>query len=269
MSQIKKLRAMTNAGILDCKKALDESNNDIDVAVDILRKKGLSKATKKGNREASDGVVSLSFDISMKSYAMVELNCETDFVARNSAFKNAASVLSDHALSIGAKSSSDLLKSDMDGEDVEKHIQSLISTFGENTVVGRAISETTEGFFEGYIHSNDKLAVVVEAEELDNRDILRDIAMHIAAMSPLFLDKDAVDEETLKKEREIYREELLSSGKPEAVIDRIVEGKISKYYENSCLMKQKFVKDSSVTVEEYVKGKVKILSFKRYQLGER
>lgn len=263
MKEIKSLRAITGAGILDCKSALVESNGDIDKAIEILRKRGLSKAAKKSSRRASEGYISLAF--ADGRYGMVELNCETDFVARNQDFKDATQKLAQHLMSSNLKSVEELLSSDLDDLKVEEHLKHLISKFGENIVIGSAFSSLTDGLFEGYIHSNGKLAVVVEGE--GDRVVAKDVAMHIAAMSPSFLDKSSVDSETLDKEREIYRAELESSGKPAAVIDRIVEGKINKYYEQACLLNQKFVKDSSLSVEEYIEGKFKIFSFRRYVLG--
>lgn len=270
MEKVKKLRAATGAGMLDCQKALRESGDDIDAAIEFLRKKGLAKAAKKSDRTASEGLISVSLTSEGNKYGLVELNCETDFVARNPDFHSAAKELAEHARDTSFSSLEDFLAKSFHKSSVEDHLKLLISKFGENTVIGKAVSEETKGFFESYIHSNGKLAVIVEAEgeyNSENRGKARDVAMHIAAMSPQFLDESSVDSLALEKEKEIYRAELAGSGKPEQVIDRIVEGKIGKYYQEVCLVKQKFVKDPNLTVADYV-GNLKLLSFKRVVLGE-
>ena len=271
MEKVKKLRSLTGAGLLDCQKALREVDGDVDAAIDLLRKKGIMKAAKKSDRIASEGAIAVSLSDDGKRYGVVELNCETDFVARNEKFRSAANELAEHARDNDFNSLDNFLSSSFHGTTIEEHIKILISTFGENTVVRRANSRSTDGHFESYIHSDSKIAVLIEFEgdySNENRAVARDVAMHAAAMSPLFLDEGSVDASSLEKEREIYRAELSSSGKPSEVIERIIEGKIGKYYQDVCLLKQKFVKDSNITVADYVKGKIKLISFERMVLGE-
>lgn len=269
MEDVRELRSKTGAGIVDCQKALKEAGS-LELAIEILRKKGLSKAAKKEGRVAAEGLVHSIISDDFKSFAILELKCETDFVARTDDFKNSIKSLTEKALEYKSKDRDALLSSDINGVSIQDNIKGMVVRFGENTLLGRVSTGTTNGFYQNYSHSNDKLSVIVEIEGENNdqnRIKAKDVAMHIAAMSPAFLDETSVDSSVLEKEREIYRAELVSSGKPEGVIDRIVDGKISKYYEASCLLNQKFVKDSSITISEYMKD-VKIVSFLRFKLGE-
>ena len=269
MSNVRELREITGAGIVDCQKALKEAGS-VEAAIDILRKKGLAKAAKKGGRATAEGLIYSHVSEDRKKFSLIELKCETDFVARTDNFKSAVKVLATEAMNNNSKDREEFLGATIDGQTVEDYIKGLIAQFGENTVLGRVVSGETSGFHQSYIHSNNKLSVIIEADGEANEKnlaITKDIAMHAAAMSPLFLNKSEVDSSVLEKEKEIYRAELASSGKPEGVIERIVEGKISKFYESSCLLEQKFVKDPSLSVAEYAKD-LKILSFIRLVLGE-
>lgn len=269
MEDVRELRSKTGAGIVDCQKALKEAGS-LELAIEVLRKKGLSKAAKKEGRVAAEGIVYSTISNDLKSFAILELKCETDFVARTDDFKGAIKLLAEKAIEYKSKDREEFLGKDIDGSTIENHVKELVAKFGENTLLGRVSTGNTNGFYESYSHSNDKLSVVVEIEgenNEQNRAKAKDVAMHIAAMSPAFLDETSVDKSVVDKEREIYRAELVSSGKPEGVIDRIVDGKIAKYYEASCLLNQKFVKDPSLTVAQYLKD-IKVLSFLRFKLGE-
>ncbi len=267
MQNVKKLREITGAGILDCQKALKESNDNLDLAMDILRKKGLSKAASKSDRRASEGYLALYIDQTMKHCALVELNCETDFVSRNNDFKNVAIDLAKHYSSSDAKDLSSFKERHIGQVLVDEYIKGLVLKFGENILMDFADKKVTKHSFEGYVHTNGKIAVVIEFSG-DNKEVARDISMHVAAMAPASLDARSVDKALVDKEKEIYRLELQASGKPEAVIEKIIEGKVSKYLESICLLNQKFVKNSDLSVEEYIKNKIEIVSFKRYVLGE-
>jgi elongation factor Ts len=270
MNDIKKLRSITGAGMLDCSNALKESNGDIDEAVSMLRKKGLAKAAKKMDRPTSEGVLSLALSKDLDKYSIISLSCETDFVAKNSAFIDSADRISAKGIKSSATNIEEFKNDSIDNTTVEDYVKSLINSFGENIVLGLFENISSTNHFEYYKHSNNKLAVVVEFEgSMDKRDVVKNVAMHIAAMSPAFLDSNSVDSETLVREKEIYQAELKDSGKSQSVIDKIVEGKVNKYLEASCLLYQKFVKDNNLTVSEYVSSNdVKIISFKRYILGE-
>lgn len=270
MENIKKLRARTGAGILDCQKALKETDGDMEAAVDFLRKKGLAKAAKKGDREAKEGAVVVATSEDRKQFAMLQLNCETDFVSRNQDFQTEAHKLVTVALENQSKSVEDFNTTSIEGVTSVEYVQGLIAKFGENTVVGRVISGSTDGFFNNYIHMKGKIGVVVECKgNLDDDNLLlsKDVAMHAAAMAPSFLDKSDVDSSNIEREKEIYKAEMADSGKPEQVVERIIEGKLGKYYEASCLLCQKFFKDTSVTIADHIKGKIDIVAFHRFVLG--
>ncbi|NOZ94590.1 MAG: elongation factor Ts [Acidobacteria bacterium] len=274
-SAVKELRQRTGAGMMDCKKALVEAGGNMDEAIKILRTKGLAAAAKKAHRTASDGLVSIAGDD--RRAAMIELNCETDFVARNSEFQDFANALVEQALEAGAGDVATLKALPFAGDPehtVEQAIAQKIAKIGENIVLSRvALMEAGDGSrLASYVHMGGKIGVLVRGSASLSEEALRDVAMHIAAMDPRFANRDEVSEDVLATEREIALKQAMSQGKPEHIAERIVSGKMEKFYEEVVLMEQSFAKDGSKTVGQYVReigGEgATIEAFVRFRLGE-
>ena len=267
---VMELRAKTGAGMMDCKKALIETNGDMQTAIDYLREKGISKAAKKASRIAAEGLVFISVSNDGKTGAMLELNSETDFVAKNGDFINFGNKLVAQILTNDISTVDELKNLEVDGSKINAQLTSLIATLGENMNIRRFRKAASESFVTTYIHMGGKIGVLLNMEgeiNEENKTRAKDIAMHIAAMAPDFMDSTDVPEDVLEKEKAIVRAQLLEQGKPENIIDKILIGKINKYYEENCLLQQKFVKDDKLTVAQYA-GKLKIISFDRFKLGE-
>lgn len=282
-SMVKDLREMTGAGMMDCKKALTETAGDIEAAVKFLREKGLAAAAKKSGRVATEGLVALY--VSGNEGALVEVNSETDFVAKNDMFRAFVSSLSSAA--IGHESAVTLAESvyEESGKTVTEEVVQLIAKIGENITLRRAARLTVNpGVVAGYIHNAEapnmgKIGVIVALESTGDADKLavlgKQIAMHIAAANPLFLDRDSVDPAVIENERGIFTEQAKASGKPADVIAKMVEGRIRKYYEEIVLLDQTFVMDGETKVSAVVENAakdvgapVKLKAFVRYALGE-
>jgi len=271
-AMIKELRERTQAGMLDCKKALEETNGNMEEAIDYLRKKGIAKAAKKAGRVAAEGLVFAVVSEDGKTGAMVEFNSETDFVAKNDEFKSFGETLVTTILNGDFADVEAVKKAVVNGKTIEESLTDLIAKIGENMNIRRFEKVTSpEGFVASYIHMGGKIGVLLsvkgEANE-DNKAIAKDITMHIAAIAPKFMVKSEVTTEVLDKEKEIARVQLEAEGKPAQVIEKILEGKMRKYYEENCLVEQKFVKNPDVTITQLIKGKLEIVSFNRYLLGE-
>jgi elongation factor Ts len=260
--------------MMDCKKALTETGGDIDAAIKLLRTKGLAAASKKAHRSAKEGLIRIAGDRS--AAVMLELNCETDFVARNPEFQELADGLTQQAFTEGVDLS-ELLKRPFHNDPqhtVEEAISQKIATIGENIVLSRiARLEVGPGQqIESYVHGNGKIGVLVAGSDSLAADALHDVAMHIAATDPRFVRRDQVTQTDLDEEREIARRQALDAGKPEHIVDRIVDGKMEKYYSQVVLAEQPFAKDSSVTVGEYVSQRggadAVVTEFVRFLLGE-
>ncbi len=267
---VMELRAKTGAGMMDCKKALIDTNGDLQTAIDYLREKGISKAAKKAARIAAEGLVFISVSNDGKTGAMLELNSETDFVAKNKDFINFGNKLVDLILTNDISTVDELKNLEIDGSKINDQRTSLIATIGENMNIRRFRKAASKGFVTTYIHMGGKIGVLLNMEDeinKENKTKAKDIAMHIAAMAPDFMDRTDVPEEVLEKEKAIVRAQLLEQGKPENIIDKILIGKMNKYYEENCLLQQKFVKDDKLTIAQYA-GKLKIVSFDRFKLGE-
>lgn len=280
---IKELREMTGAGMLDCKKALTENDGNIDNAVDWLRKKGLSAAAKKSGRSATEGVVSIEVASDSKSATISEVNCETDFVSQNENFTGFASEATAHIHAGSYASVEEVTTSTINGTAFADHLSVTISKIGENIVIRRfeKISLDGNGSINGYIHGNGKIGVVVAAQcdsekTADHvKAILKDIAMHAAAMNPNYLDDTQVPAEDLERETEVAKAQLAKEGKPEAMWDKIIPGKLVKYKKDNCLVEQPFVKDDKKTVKEAlaaaakeVGGTAALVKFVRFEVGE-
>jgi elongation factor Ts len=269
---VKELRERTAAGMLDCKKALEETQGNMDEAIDYLRKKGMSKAAKKAGRVASEGLVFAVVAADGKSGAMVEFNSETDFVAKNDEFRAYGEMLVNTILN-GNYADIDALKAEVvNGKKIEESLTELIAKIGENMNIRRFEKATApEGFVASYIHMGGKIGVLlnVKGDSSDeSKAVAKDVTMHIAAVAPKFLQKSEVTTDVIDKEKEIAKAQLEAEGKPAAVIEKILEGKMRKYYEENCLIEQKFVKNPDVTISSLIKGKFDIVSFNRYLLGE-
>lgn len=249
---------MTGAGMMDCKEALKETSGDIDAAVDFLRKKGISKARSKAERAANEGqVFSYIAEGGLKG-SLVEINCETDFVAKTTDFKEFIQELARHLVDNHAEGTLDqeaLSSYTMaDGHIVKERIGELVAKLGENITPNKAVVYTADrGFLISYIHMGGKLGVLVElttdgapGEEVTT--FAKDVAMQIAAAKPLVVDRSEVPSDWVEKEKEIYREQAINEGKPEQIVDRIAEGKLKKYFSEVCLLEQPFVKETKVTV---------------------
>ena len=267
---IKELRERTGAGMLDCKKALQENDGDIEKAIDWLREKGIAKAAKKSGRVAAEGLVFAAISEDRKKGAILEFNSETDFVAKNDEFKSFGEKLVALTLSHDLTSEDELKAFELEGKTIETHLTELIAKIGENMNIRRLKVVSTDGFIETYIHLGGKIGVLLNVNgevTPENIEKAKGVAMHIAAMDPKYLDKSQVTADDLEREKEIARHQLESEGKPANIIEKILEGKMRKFYEENCLVQQKYVRDDSVTIEKFIAPST-INSFDRFKVGE-
>jgi len=278
MNNIKDLREMTGAGFLDCKKALEENDYDIDKSVSFLRKKGLAKANKKSSREAKEGAVGIYFNENIVS--IIQINTETDFAAKNETFLdfmdkigNFSLSMNDHNLTLS--NFNNLIFGD---STVDDHFKGIISKIGENIILSKLIfiKINEKLMISSYIHNSyrkniGKIAVVLKTDVIENNEESRvlgkNLCMHIAASKPLALDADSLDKELIKKEKEIQLETIKSSGKPENIIEKILEGKMKKFYSESTFLNQKYILDPNKTILEVLiefskKNKFEVLDYK-------
>jgi elongation factor Ts len=284
---VKRLRDMTGAGMMDCKEALTETGGDFEAAVDLLRKKGLSKAAKKAGRETKEGVVAALLRTDEKAGAMIEMNCETDFVARTDDFRRFVDELEQHVLAKGPANVEELLGQPWSGDaskTTQEILSGLIGKLGENMQISRLVRfETASGVVHRYIHPGDRVGVLVEvtadkAGALGSepvRALVHDLAMQVAAAQARFVRREDVDAATIERERQIYREQMAESGKPAPVVEKIIDGKLGAFFGEVCLLEQAFIKDPAVKVNDLVQkvGKeagatVSVSRFARYALGE-
>jgi len=268
-ADVSKLRKMTGAGMMDCKVALQEANGDYDKAIEIIRKKGQTVANKRADREASEGVVIAKVDNSGKLGAMLVLNCETDFVAKNQEFVKFAQSILDKALESNPADLEDLKKVQLDGRTINDLIVDQIGVIGEK--IDLAYFDKIEAAHViPYIHPGNKLATLVGFNEKTTEQVAKDIAMQVAAMNPIAIDKQNVSTSVIEKELEIGRELARKEGKPENMLDKIAEGKLNKFYKESTLLNQDFTKDSKKSVLQYLQDSSKSLTvtaFLRYSLN--
>ena len=267
---IKELRERTGAGMLDCKKALQENDGDIEKAIDWLREKGIAKAAKKSGRVAAEGLVFAAISEDRKKGAILEFNSETDFVAKNDEFKSFGEKLVGLTLSHDLTSEDELKAFELEGKTIETHLTELIAKIGENMNIRRLKVVSTDGFIETYIHLGGKIGVLLNVNgetTPENIEKAKGVAMHIAAMDPKYLDKSQVTADDLEREKEIARHQLESEGKPANIIEKILDGKMRKFYEENCLVQQKYVRDDSVTIEQFIAPST-INSFDRFKVGE-
>ena len=285
-SDIKKLRGLTGAGFLDCKEALDNSNSNIEKAIDFLRKKGISTAQKKGDRTASEGLIAITKDNSNKEAGVIEINSETDFVARNEDFQNFVSNLS--IINLKQKGNLDkLMKSEYTDtkEKVSNALTNLISKIGENLIIRRSnFISITNGFIGAYVHNVEKdlmgkIGVLISVETNIEfpviNDFLKKICMHIAASNPISLSSSDIDKDILKKEKDFQLEEIKKSGKDKLIQEKILVGKMNKYFNEVVLFEQNFVMDNNIKIKQFIEntskelnGSIKIKEFIRFKVGE-
>ncbi|MBR1398241.1 MAG: elongation factor Ts [Selenomonadaceae bacterium] len=265
-AMVKDLREKTGAGMMDCKKALVETNGDEKAAADWLREKGIAKAAKKSGRVAAEGAVAAYVASDNKVGVLVEVNCETDFAANNENFRALEKDIAEHIAKADPKDIDALNASKIGGKTIETLVTEATATIGEKISIRRFVRYESKGRITSYIHMGGKIGVLVELDGGDEQ-LGKDIAMQIAASNPLAVDRTGVPSDDLGHEKEVLRKQALEEGKPEKIVEKMVEGRINKYYKEVCLMEQIFVKDTEKTVKDILKG-VKVLRFTRYQLGE-
>lgn len=265
---VKELREMTGAGMMDCKKALVATNGDLEAAVVWLRENGIMKAQKKAERIAAEGVC--AFVVEGNRAVIYEVNSETDFVARNEKFLNLVNNIGQAIVQSSLTTAEGVLDVKLGNEAVNEMLVNGTATIGEKLSLRRVtiVEKNDNQIFGTYSHMNGKIAVLSVVEG-NNEEVAKDVCMHVAAMNPKYLDRNSVDAEFLQKETEILRHETLNEGKPEKIVDKIVEGKVQKLLKSICLVDQEFVKNPDVTVEQYAKqNNSKIISFIRLEVGE-
>lgn len=277
-TQVKALRDKTGAGMMDCKKALTESNGDVEKAIDYLRKKGAATAEKRVDRAANEGIILTSIEGS-KGY-LIEVNCETDFVARSEDFLN-FSKRALNAVKTHHPHNLDALLNVKDGDQtIAQHLTEVIGKIGEKIEVKRFSKFDTKGILADYIHPGSKLGVMVELLHEGREDaavaaLARDLAMQIAAMNPVAVSRDEVPKDVIERELDIYRQQAKEQGKPEAMLDKISQGKLGKYYQEFTLLEQSYIRDATKTVKDHVEEiakqlgqKIQVLRFERFHVGE-
>lgn len=270
-ADVNKLRQQTGAGMMDCKKALTEANGDFEAAIDNLRKKGAKVAASRQDRESNEGVVIAKTTADGKRGVIVEFNCETDFVAKNADFVAFANSIADLAIEKNPSSLEELTNLELNGEKLADTIISKTGTIGEKVGVSKFETVTGEKVI-AYIHGNYRLGVLVSlSTNPSNADeVGKDVAMQIAAMNPVAIDKGDVDSKTIERELEIAKDVIRAEGKAEEMVEKIAAGKLNKFYKDSTLLNQEFVKDSSKTVAQFLNDVEKgltVTAFKRVQLG--
>ena len=270
--EVKRLRDITGVGMMDCKKALQEANGDFDTAIDLLRKKGQKVAAKRADREAKEGVIVTAATSDQKTALLVEVNCETDFVARNEEFQKFANALGALVLETRPADRDTLMATPFDkGRTVEEALIDQTGKIGEKIDVRRfAIMTSEDGQVVAYIHPGARLGVLVDTNGTGDLETAgRDVAMQVAALNPIAASREEVTQEIKDKELEIGRETARAEGKPEQIIERIAEGKLNRYYKDYVLLEQPFVKDASTTVADMLKqAGASIKGFIRFALGD-
>ena len=267
-SMVKELREKTGAGMLDCKKALEACNGSIEESVNWLREKGIAKASKKSDRIAAEGVAAILTE--GNNAVIIEVNSETDFVAKNNEFQSLVKEILETIIKSDAKTLEEVLELSTSNGTINDLIVSKTATIGEKLSLRRftKLTKNDNETFGSYIHMGGRIAVLTLISDV-NEEVAKDISMHAAAMKPLYVTRNEVPSEVVEKEREVLKEQAINEGKPAEIAEKMVEGRIRKYYEEVCLEEQAFVKDSGITVGTYAKNNGgKILSMVRYEVGE-
>ena len=284
-SLVKELRDKTNAGMMECKNALKETEGDVDAAIKFLRERGAIKAAKKADREAKEGIVSANIDAESKSGVLVEVNCETDFVAKNDNFKAFVSELTD---AVAGSDASDIESANSISKDegsLDDFVKAKVIELGENLQFRRMVRYDVEGsgVVASYIHLGGKVGVLLEvncgkAESASNdsfRELVKDLTLHIAASSPAGIGRDEISSDLVEAEKDLFRKQMEDSGKPPEIMEKIIEGKLGKFYSTVCLLEQGFIKDPDQTISDLLAAKGKDLDdeltvrrFARFGVGE-
>ncbi|NND44442.1 MAG: elongation factor Ts [Xanthomonadales bacterium] len=266
-AMVKELRERTGAGMMECKKALVETGGDMDAAIEFLRKTGLAQADKKAARVAAEGKIVLATNDDDSEAVLVEVNCETDFVAKDENFLAFAGKVADAALAAGDEDVGALMAAPADGDTLEQARQALVAKIGENIQVRRVVRTKTDGTLGSYVHGG-RIGVTVDLEGGD-AELARDIAMHVAALNPEFLSADSIPQDVLDKEKEILIAQAADSGKPPEIIEKMVTGRLAKHLSAITLLGQPFVKDGDVTVEQLLKqNDATVRGYHRVEVGE-
>ena len=270
-SLVKELREKTGAGMMDCKKVLTETDGDMEKAIELLRERGIAKAAKKSGRVAAEGLVEAYVSEDGKVGAVVEVNSETDFVAKNEEFKNFVLNVAKQVVEKNPATVEELLAQDsieVPGKTVNEVLVDKIATIGENMNIRRFTRFESEGLVEKYIHGDGKIAVLVNMKSGD-KEVAKDICMQIAAARPEYLNEASVPEDRLNKEKEILKAQTMNEGKPEAIAEKIVQGRIRKFFEEVCLVDQAFVKNPDMKISQLLKEKnAEVTEFARFEKGE-
>lgn len=268
---VKELRERTGAGMMDCKKALEETNGDMEKAIDLLRERGIAKAAKKAGRIAAEGLTAIATNGNFG--AIVEVNCETDFVGKNPEFQQLVKDIAEHVIGQRPATVEEALEQPFkgDGNTLSQVISEKIATIGENISFRRlaVIEKADNGVFGSYLHMGGKIGVLVALENTNNEELAKDIAMHAAASNPRFAVREEVSAEEIEREREVLKNQALAEGKPANIVEKMVEGRLSKYFEENCLVEQPFVKDPDKKVSALLKeANATLKGFVRFQVGE-
>lgn len=277
-AEVNELRKKTGAGMMDCKKALTEANGDFEKAIEILRKKGAAVASKRSEKSANEGMVVTRVSSDRKKAAVIEVNCETDFVAKSEDFVKLANDVADTVLNSGAENVEQLLNSN---KELSNKVTDVMGKVGEKVEISRVATETANnGLIVDYVHMGSKLGVLVKFVNVTNNEtelteIGKDIAMQVAAMNPICVYREEVPTGTIEKEIDIYKEISRKEGKPENILEKIAQGKLAKFYQENCLSEQAFIKDNSKSVNDLIKdynaksgSQTKIALFKRFHLSD-
>ncbi|MFN2394800.1 MAG: translation elongation factor Ts [Bacteroidales bacterium] len=271
-AEVNKLRKHTGAGMMDCKKALVEADGDFEKAIDILRKKGQKVAGSRADRDANEGVVLAKVSDNKKSAAIIMLNCETDFVAKNQEMVDFTQKLLDLGINKGIKNAEDLINADLEGRKVQEHVTDMIGKTGEKLELSKFDIITGDVAF-AYVHPGNRIASVAALNKADVADVDaagKDVVMQIAAMAPVSLDSESVPEDVKQREIEIGMDQARQEGKPEAMLEKIAMGKLNKFFKESTLLNQEFIKDSKKTIKQMLADYDKdltVVTFKRYALS--
>ncbi|MEJ8776895.1 translation elongation factor Ts [Pseudogracilibacillus sp. ICA-222130] len=268
---VKELREQTGAGMMDCKKALQETNGNMEEAIDFLRKSGAAKAAKKAGRIAAEGTTSIV--VKGNDAVLLEVNCETDFVMKNETFQKLVADLGEHLVVNKPANLEEALGQTVESEEktVQEYIDSAIATIGEKITLRRfeVLTKTDADVFGEYLHMGGRIGALALLEGTTDEAAAKDIAMHVAAVNPKYVSRDEVPEDEVNRERTVLKEQALNEGKPENIVEKMVEGRLGKFFEEICLLDQAFVKDSDVKVKKFVADKGAVVKgFIRYEVGE-
>ena len=267
---VKQLREKTGAGMMDCKKVLTETDGDMEKAAELLRERGIAKAAKKSGRVAAEGLVSAFVAEDKKVGAIVEVNAETDFVSKNEEFRTFVSDIAKIVADSDPKTIEELLGLTYTNtsKTVQEVLTDKIATIGENMSIRRFVRFSTDGLVESYIHGDGKIAVLVDFKA-GTSEVAKDVCMQIAAAKPEYLNREAVPADVVEKEMEILKAQAMNEGKPAEIAEKMVQGRIGKFYGEICLLEQEFVKDSSLKVNQLLKNNnAEIVRFARFEKGE-